>query len=57
MDEARSQDARFRFGSTVFRLFRLSFLIPLCGGHRADLGEKRELRKMVYGNGTKANAQ
>ncbi len=25
MDEASSQGARFRFGRTVFRLFRLSF--------------------------------
>jgi hypothetical protein len=34
-------------------------LLPtsLCGGHRADLGEKREPRETVYDDGTEANEQ
>jgi len=47
MDEASSQGTRFRFGRTMFRLFRLFLLNPSCGGHRADLGEKREPRETV----------
>jgi hypothetical protein len=44
-DEASSQGTRFRFGRTMFRLFRLILLNPSCGGQRADLGEKREPRE------------
>jgi len=42
MDEMSSQGTWFRFGRTVFRLFHLILLNPSCGGHSADLGEKRE---------------
>ena len=57
MDEASSQGNTVRFGRTMFRLFRLFLLNPSCGGHRADLGEKRELRETACSDCSETKGQ
>jgi hypothetical protein len=42
MDEVSSQGRWFRFGRTMFRLFHLILLTPLCGGQRAPTSERSE---------------
>src|SRR5690348_18149021 len=57
MDEASSQGDIVPLRQDGFQIVPPLLLIPSCGGHRADLGEKREPREMVYDNCRKVNEQ
>src|SRR3954447_12945903 len=57
MDEASSQGNTVPLRQDGFQIVPPLLLIPSCGGHRADLGEKREPRETVYENCRKTNEQ
>jgi len=57
MDEARSQGNTVPLRQDDVQIVPPLLLTPSCGGHRADLGEKREPRETVYDNRRKANEQ
>src|SRR3954469_22166312 len=57
MDEASSQGNTVPLRQDEFQIVPPLLLTPSCGGHRADLGEKREPRETVYGNCRKVNKQ
>ena len=48
MDEASSQGDTVPLRQDEFQIVPPLLLTPSCGGQRADLGEKREPREMVY---------
>ena len=57
MDEASSQGDTVPLRQDGFQIVPPLLLIPSCGGQRADLGEKREPREMVYDDRRKAKEQ
>src|SRR3954464_5618278 len=57
MDEASSQGNTVPLRQDGFQIVPPLLLTPSCGGHRADLEEKREPRETVYDNCRKMNKQ
>src|SRR3954452_24416646 len=57
MDEASSQGNTVPLRQDDVQIVPPLLLTPSCGGHRADLGEKRESREMVYDDRRKVNEQ
>src|SRR3954447_16455681 len=57
MDEASSQGNTVPLRQDDVQIVPPLLLTPSCGGHRADLGEKREPRETVYDNCKKVNKQ
>jgi len=55
MDEASSQGNTGPLRQDEFQIVPPLLLTPSCGGHRADLGEKREPRETVYDSYRKVN--
>jgi hypothetical protein len=57
MDEASSQGNTVPLRQDDVQIVPPLLPTPSCGGHRADLGEKREPRETEYDNCRKVNEQ